>query len=120
MRNFIQEGRTLTYTNAGAAIPAGAVVPVGGIIGVAIADIPSGASGELATEGVFEVPKANGSAINAGTAPIWDVSAGKFVPAGTATAAGDVSGAVVAWATAASAATTVKVKLGAAVGTVAT
>lgn len=120
MRNFVQEGRTLHYVNAtGADIASGDAVPVGGTIGVAIADIPAGGSGELASEGVFELPKTAGAAIDAGTAPIFDASAKAFVPAGTATAAGDVSGAVTAWEAAAAAATTVKVKIGVGNGAVA-
>ncbi|WP_337996221.1 capsid cement protein [Oleispirillum naphthae] len=120
MRNYVQEGRTLSYYNSsGATISAGAAVVVGGQVGVAINDIADGASGTLSMEGVYTLPKTSGAAINVGTAPIFDVSAGAFVPAGTATAAGDITGAVTAWATAASADTTVNVKIGVGNGAVA-
>lgn len=120
MRNFRQEGRTLHYVNAtGADIAAGAAVVVGNMIGVAMGDIANGAAGPLSMEGVYALPKSAGAAIGQGSAAIYDVSAKAFVPAGTATAAGDLSGAVVAWEAATAAATSVVVKLGG-VGTVAT
>jgi predicted RecA/RadA family phage recombinase len=122
MNNKIHEGSTLSYANAGGAIASGAPVVVGNQIGVAITDIAaSTGTGELAMDGVFELPKTAGAstAINQGTSPIYDVSAGAFVKEGTATAAGDVSGAVTAWETAADGATTVKVKLNTGKGTVA-
>ncbi len=117
----IQDGKTLTYTNGtGSAIAAGAPVVVGNQIGVAAVDIANGETGELFMTGVHKLPKTGGAgAITQGSAPIFDVSSGEFVPAGTATATGDVSGAVTAWASVADAATVVWVKLNTGIGTVA-
>jgi predicted RecA/RadA family phage recombinase len=116
----IQDGKTLTFTNStGADIAAGAPVVVGRQIGVAAVNIPNGESGELYMTGVHKLPKTAGAAIVQGTAPIFDVSTGAFVPQGTATATGDVSGAVTAWAPAASAATVAWIKLNTGIGTVA-
>lgn len=120
MKNLIQDGKRITWTNGtGSAVSAGDPVVIDGQIGVASVDIADGASGAVAMEGVFELPKTAGNAINQGTAPVFDVSAGEFVPEGTATATGDISGAVVAWETAASGDTVVQVKLNVGIGAVA-
>lgn len=119
MNNKIHEGSTLTYLNAGSAIVSGAVVVVGNQIGVACTDIAaSTGTGELAMQGVFELPKTAGAAIPQGTSPQYDVSAAAFVPQTATPAAGDVSNAVTAWETASSGATTVKVKLNTGKGSV--
>lgn len=116
----IQDGKTLTFTNTtGSDIAAGAAVVVGRQIGVAAVDIADGETGELYMTGVHKLPKTAGAAINQGTAAIWDVSTGTFIPQTATPATGDISGAVIAWASAASAATAVWVKLNVGVGTVA-
>ena len=121
MINRVEDGKCKDWTNGtGSDVSAGDPVVVGNQIFVASVDIADGASGSLRAEGVFQLPKTAGSAINEGTAPVYDLSAEAFVPEGTALAAGDVSGAVVCWETAASAATTVKVKLNAGIGTLGT
>jgi len=120
MKNMIQKGARMDFTNGtGSDIAAGDPVPVGNQIGVACGDIPNGQSGVLAMEDVFELPKTPGNAINQGTAPTFDASAGTFVYQGVATAAGDITGACTCWETADSAATTVKVKINTAIGAVA-
>ena len=108
--NHIQPGKVLDYTNAtGAAIASGAVVPVGTILGVALSDIAVGATGSVAIDGVFAVPKVAGTAITQGAAVIFQAATQAFT-VGT-TASGDISGAcAVAFAAAAADATTVHVK----------
>lgn len=70
--NHFQRGKVLTYVNAtGVAIAAGAAVVVGARVGVALTDIANGASGELAMEEVFELPKATG-AISQGATVYFD------------------------------------------------
>lgn len=117
---YIQDGAVLDYTNSsGSTITSGSVVVMGNIIAVALADIGDDATGPVATEGVFNLPKVTGSAWTIGSELLWDVSAGKF-DVGTATpATGDVSACCVAGGAAASAATTGPVKLNVGVGTVA-
>lgn len=62
MKNFIQHGKVLTYTNSGSdAIKSGDLVIVGTYAAVAITDIPVGETGSLKAEGVFEFPKATGA-----------------------------------------------------------
>jgi len=120
MRNYLQPGDTLHYTNAtGADIAAGAPVIVGSQIGVAIGDIANGESGPLSMGGVYILPKTAGAAIAQGTAVIFDKSAAAFVPVGTATATGDVTGACTAWEAAASGDTSVAVKINTGAGAVA-
>lgn len=73
MKNFIQPGKILNYTNAGSAIASGAVVPIAGLLcGVAAEDIGASSSGPLLVEGVVEVAKATPLAINQGARVFWD------------------------------------------------
>lgn len=58
MKNHIQKGDRVTYTNAtGSAIASGALVKIGVRVGVACSDIAIGASGPVAVKGVYEVTK---------------------------------------------------------------
>lgn len=109
--NFIQPGQVLDYVNnTAAAIMSGDVVVAGAILGIALKDIPVGATESVRIEGVFKVPKSVGSAIAQGQAVTYDLSAKAFVPGTAAPAAGDVSGSAVAFNAAASADTFVNVK----------
>lgn len=115
---YVQPGKVLQYT-ASSAIAAGDVVVVGKILGVALTDIANGATGSVAIDGVFTLPKVTTAVIPQGSHLLWDVSAGKF-DVGTATAAtGDVSGPpAVAFEAAGNGATTLAVKLTGVPGTV--
>ncbi len=120
MKNMIQRGATLEYTNGtGSAIAAGDPVVVGNQICVAAVDIADGETGICDAEGVFELPMTTGTAIAQGSAPVYDLSAAAFVPEGTTAATGDIEGAVTCWEAAASSATTVKLKINTGIGTVA-
>lgn len=116
--NHIQPGKVLDYTNAtGAPIASGSVVAVGTTLGVALADIAAGATGAVAIDGVFAVPKVAGTAITQGAAVIFQAVTQAFT-VGTA-ASGDISGAcAIAFAAAAADATTVHVKFTGCPGTV--
>lgn len=114
MKNFIQNGDRITWTNGGSAVASGDPVVVGSLIGVATTDIAGAATGELATVGVFELPKVadtTGHAIAQGESVIFDVSAGKFDNKDLSPGTGDITVVAVAWAAATSAATTVQVFL---------
>lgn len=119
MKNYEQKGETLTFTNAGSAITSGDVVVVGEQIGIAKNDIASGATGVLAMEGVFVVPKVSAAVIAAGESVIWDTSAGKFDDNAASPATGDVSGACTAWEASGNGVTTIAVKINTGKGTVA-
>jgi len=70
-KNYIQEGDVLNHI-AAAAIASGDVVPLVSRIGVAVADIAIGASGPVAVEGVFALPKVVTQAPAQGTLLYWD------------------------------------------------
>jgi predicted RecA/RadA family phage recombinase len=107
MKNFVKEGRMLSWTNGtGAAVSAGALVVVGSTPGVAAGDIANGADGELATEGVFTLPAVNTAAITQGAPCYYDSSAKKITPT-----AEDNKYVGIAWTAKAEAGTTVDVKL---------
>lgn len=112
MKNYIQDGDRLTYTNdTGSDILSGAPVIIGSTIGVACVDIADGASGAVALSGVFELPKVSGNAIDQGDIMLFDATAGAFDAKTAADAAGDILGGAIAAEGAITTATTVKVKL---------
>lgn len=118
--NFVSEGNTIQWTNGtGSAVTAGSVVKLGNTLGVALVDIASTASGAVALEGVFTVPKVSAAVIAQGESLTWDVSVGKFDDNAATPASGDVTGAAaLAWESAAATTTTLKVKFTGAPGTV--
>src|SRR5579864_3854982 len=92
MKNFVQQGETLTVV-APYAVLAGQGVLVGSLFGIAVDDALIGADVEIRTEGVYEVAKTSALAISQGDVLFWDdvlkvvntTSTG--VPVGMATAA---------------------------------
>ncbi|GMV98189.1 MAG: hypothetical protein AMXMBFR83_25410 [Phycisphaerae bacterium] len=73
MATFVHDGNSVDYTPS-SAVTAGQVVVQGELVGVAKVDIPAGTLGALAVAGVFEFPKATGSAITAGALCYWDAT----------------------------------------------
>lgn len=113
-KNFIHEGRVIPFT-AGADTVSGQVVAVGSLVGVSLTDVANGASGQLAVDGVFEVPAA-AAEITVGAAVYWDADGdpyGGTADSGAATAT-DTDNTLMGHAIAAKAANvgTVRVKLG--------
>lgn len=91
--NHQQLGRVVNYTNStGAAIASGQVVVVGQTLGVALVAIAVGATGSVAIDGVFKVPKVSGAVIAQGESLTWDVSAGAFDDNAATPATGDITG----------------------------
>lgn len=74
MKNFIQPGDNLTIP-APYAVLAGGVVIVAAIIGIAAGSAASGAPVDVATSGVFELPKVGADAFTLGAAVYWDAAA---------------------------------------------
>lgn len=110
-RTFVRPGDTITYVNAGSAIAAGAIVVMGtALIGIALVDIASGESGEVAISGVHQVTKVAGTAWVLGDLISWDASAPGFEK-GPTPASGDVIGCATAHEAAGSSATTGLVRL---------
>ena len=79
MKNYVQEGKTITVT-APAAVTSGQYVVVGAIRGVAAFDAAQGEPVELATEGVFTLPKVAADNIAAGDLLYWNGTACTKVP----------------------------------------
>jgi predicted RecA/RadA family phage recombinase len=71
MKNFIQEGDTLTLV-APYDVVSGAGLLVGAIFAIASYSVVSGTNVEGATEGVFDLAKATGQAWTQGQKIYWD------------------------------------------------
>lgn len=110
MKNYIGPGKSMTVT-AGGAIVAGNAYIVGSFVGVASTSAANTEQYELCLEGVFELPKKANLEIVQGDKVWWDATPGEV----TKTAA-DGTYCGIAVATAAGAATTVKVRLSSAEG----
>lgn len=108
MKNFIQNGDTLTLT-PGAAVASGVGYLFGtGLFGVATNDVAISTPGEFRTEGVVDIAKTSALAISTGDRLYWDVT--NKVVNKTSTAQQCVGIAV---ADAANPSSTVRMKLGA-------
>lgn len=74
MRNFVQEGDTLTLTPT-AAVASGVGYLFGAaIFGVATNDVAANAPGEFITEGVVTIGKTSALAISVGDRVFWDAT----------------------------------------------
>ena len=118
MRNYVQPGNVIEVASAAVAVAPGKVVAIGAILAIANGSAAVGEPYNATRGGVFEVPKAGGAAFAQGQPLYWDVSAAAFAGSG-APAAGDITGAAVAWEAAAAGATSALVLLPGLVGTVA-
>lgn len=107
MKNFIQPGKTMTFTAPAGGVVSGGVYLIGALLVVAAHDAAAGDPFEGVTEGVFEVDKAASQAWTEGQAVYFDdtnnvfsnVATAGFYRAGVAAAAvaggaGDVKGKV--------------------------
>lgn len=107
----VQRGDVLSWTNGGSAVSSGAVVEVKHILGVALTDIAGSATGAVAIEGVFTVPKVSAAVFVVGEKLIWDTSAAAFDDSAATPATGDITGAAVAMVAGGNGETTCVVKL---------
>lgn len=74
MRNYVQAGNVLTLP-APYALTSGSGAKVGSIFGVAAETVASGATVDLATEGVFTLAKVSAMAFAVGDPVYWDDTA---------------------------------------------
>lgn len=115
--NYQQAGAVIDWTNGtGASVAANSIVRMGHILGVALATIANGATGAVAVEGVFSgIPKVSGAEFAQGEKLVWDISAnsnaGAFDDSAATPAAGDITGAAVAWVAGTNGQTTCTIKL---------
>lgn len=68
---MVKDGNSVSYTNAGSDIASGDVVELANRIAIAMVDISTGKQGELALEGVVELPSDTGTAYNQGDILYW-------------------------------------------------
>ncbi len=78
MRNFIQEGNIITATTP-VALSSGQGVLIGNLFGVATKAASAGGSVELATRGVFSLPKTANIALDACARVSWDAANNQIV-----------------------------------------
>lgn len=71
MKNYVQEGKTLTLT-APYAVGSGDGALVGSFFGVAVATYANAAEGEFVTQGVFDLTALNTDTGSVGTKVYWD------------------------------------------------
>lgn len=83
MKNFIQRGDMITVTTPTGGVTSGQGVVVGNLFGVAATTAAEGDSIEIATVGVFELPKLVSAVIAAGARVAWDDTAKQIVLPGT-------------------------------------
>ena len=94
MQNYIQNGHVITVTTPAGGILSGEGLIVGNIFGVAAYSAAEGDPLELATTGVYKLPKATAAVLTVGARVAWDNTAkninvpgaGRF-PVGAATEA---------------------------------
>lgn len=118
--NKVNSGYTRNWTNGtGSDVVSSQVVVVGEQLAVALVDIADGASGTVATDGRYTVPKVSGAVIGNGESVIWDASAAAFDDNAATPASGDVSAGAVAAEAAGNGDTSVDIILSNLKGTVA-
>jgi len=78
MKTFIQDGNIITVT-AAANIASSDGVLVGNIFGISVMDAVAGDEVEIATVGVYELPKLSTAVIAQGDRVAWNSSTGKVV-----------------------------------------
>ena len=107
MKNYIQDGKTISFTPT-AAVASGEAVLLGMLLVVAIGAIAANTAGEGVTEGVFELPKKSTDVVTQGADLYWDDTAKNLtITASTNKFVGK------AWAAAANPSATVWVKINA-------
>lgn len=82
MKTFIQNGNIITVT-ATANIASGDGVLIGSIFGIAAIDAVAGDAVEIATNGVYELPKLSAAVFAPGNPVSWNASTGKAVEPAT-------------------------------------
>lgn len=75
MKNFIQNGDSITVTAPSGGVTSGQSVLVGNLFGVAAFAAAENSDVEIATRGVFLLPKSITAVISAGTQVAWDAAA---------------------------------------------
>jgi predicted RecA/RadA family phage recombinase len=83
MKNFIQRGDMITIAAPAGGLTSGQGVLIGNLFGVTAKTAAEGESVEVATVGVYELPKLASAVIAAGARVAWDDTAKDVVLPGT-------------------------------------
>lgn len=83
MKNFIQNGDTVTVTAPAGGVASGEGAVIGNLFGVAAFAAAAGESVELVTRGVFTLPKNAASVIAAGARVSWNAAVKQIELPGT-------------------------------------
>lgn len=83
MRNYIQKGDTLTVVCPAGGVASGAAALLGALFGVAVGGAAEGEPLQLATEGVFELPKLAAAVFAQGGKVSWDAANSRCDAPGT-------------------------------------
>lgn len=73
MKNFIESGKQIVVTSAGAKV-AGVPIVIGGLVGIPISDAAANTPVTCTLEGVYTLDKATGQAWTQGVALYWDAA----------------------------------------------
>lgn len=106
MKTFIQSGDVITVTAPSGGVTSGDGVVVGALFGIAAFTAAEGESVEIATRGVYELPKNSAAVIAQGARVAWDVTENRIDLPGT-----DLYPVGIATEAAGSGITTVRVRL---------
>ncbi len=79
MKNFIQNGDMISVTALAGGVASGQGIVVGSLFGVAAKAAAEGESVEIATVGVYDLPKAPATVIAQGARVAWDDTAKQVV-----------------------------------------
>ncbi len=80
MKNFIQNGHMITVPAPTGGITSGQGMIVGGLFGIAATTAAEGANVEIATTGVYDLPKAPATVFTLGDRVAWDDTAKMIAP----------------------------------------
>lgn len=80
MKNYIQNGDVVTVTAPNGGVVSGLGMIVGGLFGIAATTVPEGSTVEIATTGVYDLPKAPATVFALGDRVGWDDTAKAIAP----------------------------------------
>ena len=83
MKNYIQAGKVISVTAPTGGVASGDALVVGNIFGIAAYGAAAGDPVEVATTGVFQLPKASAAVLTVGARVSWDDAAKQVDVPGT-------------------------------------
>lgn len=83
MKNFVQNGHMIAVPAPTGGIESGAGIIIGNLFGIAAMDAAEGKDVEIATTGVFDLPKAPAAVFTLGQLASWDATNNQVVAPAT-------------------------------------